>query len=283
MSMKYSTAFLLLVLLLSCGKQQSNAPSSNWGEARESGMGILTAIYVPSEGFAYIDEAGKLTGFTVELLRTFSDYILDEYNVELKILFEEETDWRVFYNRIRDGADGKIGMGNVTITDARKEELHFSPPYMNNIAALISHRDAPSLNDISQIEELWQGKTGLAFEGTLHEERVREIVENYISNGSIKMVHTNDEIIELISSSNTYFAYIDLYNYLRAVNRGFPLQHHPAGDVSEETFGYILPLNSTWAEPVRAWFESNGGLMNSPFYRELMIEHLGEELARQGK
>ena len=281
--MRLISGILLLVFLISCGDAERIDPSSNWVEAKESGKGILTTLYVPSEGFAHIDAEGELTGFTVELLRTFIDFVSEEYGVQLEIVFEEETDWRVFYNRIRDGEDGKIGMGNVTITEARKEELHFSPPYMNNIAALISHRDAPSLDEVSQMGELWQGKTGLAFEGTLHEQRVRKLVDTYPTNGEIKMVHTNDEIIELISSSNTYFAYIDLYNYLRAVNRGFPLQHHPAGDISEETFGYILPLNTSWAEPVRAWFESNGGLMNSTFYRDLMIEHLGEELAAQGK
>jgi len=52
------------------------------------------------------------------------------------------------------GGDGLIGFGNVTITEELKNELAFSPPYMNNIASLITLRDVPELKNFEELATL---------------------------------------------------------------------------------------------------------------------------------
>ena len=271
--------FLCMCLWACSGGNGSETDSSSWPSAEESGQGELRALYVAAEGFAYRDEAGNLTGFTVELLRNFSDFAKEKYGVEVEIHFEEETDWREFYRRIVEGEDGMIGLGNVTITEERKEELVFSPPYMTNMASLITHRDSPELLELEDLASRFEGRNALAFEGTLHEERLRALTREYFPDAEVYKAHSNDEIIERVSSADEYFAYIDMYNYQRAAERGFPLQHHPVADLSSEQFGYIMPLETTWEAPIRAYFEQGAGLIHSREYRSLMVEHLGEELA----
>jgi len=246
-------------------------------ESEEKSL-LIKALYVPAQGFAYKNEDGELTGFTVELIREFHQFVENKYQEPIELVFEEETDWRTFYNRIKDGEGNKIGMGNVTITEERKKELNFSPPYMNNVAALISHANAPALENIEDLSQVFEGRKALAFEGTLHEQRLRQLVENYMPEADIVMAHTNDEIMELVAAADEYFAYIDLYNFQRGKMRGLSLQHHPAGDESEEAFGYILPLQSNWLEDMNEWFLAGEGLIHSSGYRSLMKEHLGQEL-----
>ena len=281
MKQSFLSAILLfsVILLIGCSdRERDEKHSDSWESALENQEGRLTALYVPAEGFAYRDESDRLTGFTVELLRGLSDFAREVYGVELEIEFEEEQDWSVFYDRIRRADDGKIGLGNVTITDDRKEELSFSPPYMYNIAALITHANRSVLNSREQIAETFHGLSALAFEGTLHEQRLHALVNEYFPEAGVEMAHTNDEILDRVSSEDRYFAYIDLYNYQRAVNRGLALQRHPVADEAEEEFGYIMPLNSSWEPLVTEYFEQGVGLIRSDRYRELMREHLGPEL-----
>lgn len=240
---------------------------------------VIKALYVSSQGFAESTDDGEPTGFTVELIRDFHRFVEAKHELSIDLIFEEETDWRTFYNRIKDGQGNKIGMGNVTITEERKKELSFSPPYMNNVAALISHADAPVLENIEDLAQVFEGRKALAFEGTLHEQRLRQLVENYMPEADIMMAHTNDEIMERISATDEYFAYIDLYNFQRGIMRGLAMQHHPIADESEEQFGYILPLESKWLDDINEWFHTDGGLVNSERYKSLMKMHLGEQLA----
>jgi ABC-type amino acid transport substrate-binding protein len=250
-----------------------------WPMVLERGSGTLTAVYVPAAGFAYYDDGGRLTGVTVELLHSFADFVSARHNVDLTLEFISEENWRTFYNGIVDAGDGVIGMGNVTITEERRQELTFSPPYMTNIASLITHRDAPELTRLQDLEQVLGGRTALAFKGTLHEERLRALTARYYPGAQFRMAASNDEIIELVSSGDRYFAYIDLYNYWRAADSGLPLQRHDAADEAAEQFGYIMPRGTTWEPVITEFFEDGDGLTTSSRYHAIMEKHLGTRLA----
>lgn len=273
-------ATVTTALLSACAYDTSPADKGDpWTQVLEKRHGTLKAIYVPAEGFAYLNESGMLTGVTVELIRDMATFINEEYNVDIEVVFEKEEDWSVFYRRIVNGGDGLIGFGNVTITEERKSELVFSPPYMNNIATLITHQDVPELKSFDEISSTFQGMGALAFEGTLHEKRLTALVNKYFPAASVFFATSNDEIVERISANDDYFAYIDVYNYVRAVNRGAPIKRHPVGDDAAEQFGYVMPLGTTWDKVVAEYFGHNGGLIHSERYRHIMETHLGKDLA----
>lgn len=277
----FSFIFLLLFGACSSGSEQQHLPvaeSISWPAVQEEGHGVLNALYVPAEGFAYVGETGEPTGFTVSLLVDFTRFVSEEYNIMLEINFIEVENWTDFYNRIVEGEDGMIGMGNVTITDERRTELTFSPPYMTNIASLISHSNASEMTSFEEMNIAFEGRNALAFEGTLHEDRLRSLVEQYHPESNIHFANSNDEIIDRVSESDSYFAFIDIYNYWRAVDRGADLKRHEAGDEAAEQFGYIMPLNTTWEPIITEYFQKDGGLLKTERYREIMGNHLGERL-----
>lgn len=292
--------FLLLIPLLllvseAAALNERSSPTlqgDSWPDVKERGSGTLIAVYVPAEGFAWhsgIDSHSrdnapahkeKLTGVTVDLLREFTRYLSETYDIELDLSFERQKHWPTFYKDMVDAGDGVIGMGNVTITEERCRELVFSPPYMTNIASLITHADATPLEALNELGTVFAGRTALAFEGTLHEERLHTLTGRYYPGASFQMAGSNDEIIELVSSEDRYFAYIDLYNYWRAADRGLPLQRHEAADEAAERFAYIMPLHTTWETVITEYFEYDAGLTHSDRYRQVMEKHLGVRLAR---
>lgn len=270
---------LTFSLMMGCEPEVETQLNSSWAEVQEMGSGTVTLHYVPSDGFSYEDEMGNLTGVTIDLMRDFVDYVSNEYDTDVSIHFNPIDQFSEFYNTVKDATGGVFGVANVTITEERKSELAFSPPYMTNIATLITHSDIKELEGLDEIPGKFHELDALAFEGTLHEERLRKIVENKLPDAEIEFAHSNNEIIERTSSGNNFFAYVDIYNYWRAVQTGAPIQRHSAGDEASETFGVIMPLESDWQTIMNEFFHHGSGYINSQRYREIMQTHLGEELA----
>jgi ABC-type amino acid transport substrate-binding protein len=254
-------------------------PGDRWAEARTAGAGTVTVLYVPADGWAYRDAGGRLTGVTVELMRLFAGHVRAAHGVSLDLRFVEEEDWRTFYRRVRTGAGGVFGIGNVTITEARRAELRFSPPYLTNVASLITHADVPELERLEAMPVTFAGLTALAFAGTLHEERLRRFEREHFPGVEVALAGSNREILDRVAGGG-YFAYVDAYNYRAAREAGAPLRHHPVADDAAEEFGVIMPLESDWAPVLADFFEHGGGLRRTDAYRALLVEHRGEGLAR---
>ena len=247
-------------------------------QAREAGQAELRVLWVASEGWAGPDEQGQLTGVTIEIMHHFADWVQKQHDIELDLDFVEVEDWSRFYQRVRDGHGGLFGLGNVTITEARREELAFSPAYVTNVAVLITHQDIPSLNVPADIGKTFVNLAAMAFEGTLHETRLRELADTHWPEMPIELAGSNDEIIAA-TAAGSHFAYIDAYNYYRAREQGAPLKRHSALDDPGEEFGIIMPLDNDWQPLLTEFFAADGGLLNSAWYRELMANHLGSEIA----
>ncbi len=253
------------------------APS--YAEALAAGEARLAFFHVPSSGFAYHDEEGRLTGVTAELLRDFAMYVADSDGIDLRVEWLAEERWADFYGYVRDSEGGAFGIGNVTITEARRAEVDFSPPYLNNVAVLVTHADVPELASMDEIPDALAGLIALPYPGTLHEARLEAIRDRWLPHMPMRPVASNDELVALLGSEPRYFGYMDVYNYWRATEAGQPLRRHPVGDDGSETFGVILPDGSDWTPVIEAFFVADGGYVGGPRFQQLLREHLGDGLA----
>lgn len=277
----------LLVFLISCERERNagltesepTIVSDSWKSVKSLGHGDIVLYYVPSEGFAYYDENGELIGVTADIFKDFTAWVTEHYGFPLNIQQVPMESWTEFYRTVENATSGTFGMGNVTITDERKQSIGFSPPYMTNIAVLITHNSVRELRNLENIGQEFRNLKGLAFQGTLHEARVKALKEHYFNRVNIEYAHSNGEIIQKVSSLNSHFAYIDVYNYWRAKLEGKPVKRHPSADFSSEQFGYIMPHGSDWEPIITEFFNENDGYLQSARYRAIMRTHLGEGLA----
>jgi ABC-type amino acid transport substrate-binding protein len=249
-----------------------------WAEASLAGAGEVTVLYVPADGWAYRGADGRLTGVTVEIVRMFAEHVRTEHGVDLALTFVEEPEWRTFYGRVREGTDGVFGIGNVTITAARRAEIQFSPPYLTNVASLITHSGVPELQRLEDMPSTFAGLSALAFAGTLHEARLRRFEREFFPGVEVALAESNREILDRVAEGG-YFAYVDAYNYRAAVEAGAPLRHHPVAEDAAEEFGIVMPLGSDWGPVLAGFFAHGPGLRRSDAYRALLVEHLGAALA----
>lgn len=277
------TKVIVLLSFLSAGFLGAYQPKSltadTWEVVKKQGSGNVILKYVASDGFVYYNEDGERTGVTTEIFRDFIHWLENEHEVNVHVTYQAYESWRDFYQSVVRSPDGTFGMGNVTITEQRWAELDFSPPYMTNIAALITHRDTQELTALANISQEFSHLKALAFDGTLHEVRLRTISENYFPDWEIELATSNNEIISRVTSKNEYAAYVDVYNYWRASQAGAPIRQHAVASEPSEQFGYIMPDGSSWEPIIREFFESGNGYLNSDAYRSIMVRHLGEGLA----
>jgi ABC-type amino acid transport substrate-binding protein len=246
---------------------------------RERGAGRVVVVYTPSEGWSYEMPGGALTGVNIEILRDFFAWVEAREGVALEVVWAPDEDWARFYRRVRNGTDGVFGVGNVTITQQRRGELDFSPPYLNNVAVLITHASVPELESMEASTRAFEDFTAFPYRGTLHEERINRLRERRIPGLRVIPLESNDEILDTIAAGPGRLAWIDVHAYWRAVERGVPLRRHPAADDTSETFGVILPRGSDWTPLLEAFFSEGDGYRNDPRYLEILREHLGDGLA----
>ncbi len=247
-------------------------------DAGNDEVSSLKVLWVSSTGWAEAGPDGQPEGFTIDLMRAFADWLERTHRITVDLQFTEEADWRVFYDRVRSAGGGVFGLGNVTITEPRREELSFSPPYVHNVAVLISHRERGEVLKPELVPEILVGLRAMAFEGTLHERRLQALKENFWPDLPMDFSASNQAILDA-AAADTHFAYIDGYNYLQARNAGAPLRRHPALDDANESFGVIMPQDNDWQPLLAEFFAENGGLSMQPWYRASLKRHLGEEIA----
>lgn len=253
--------------------------TTRFAEAQQTGQADIAFFFVPSSGFAYRNDEGDLTGVTVELLRDFAGHVAETHGIDLDVQWIEEPLWADFYGYVRDSEGGVFGIGNVTITEARRDELDFSPPYLQNVAVLVTHEDVPELIALEEIGSAFAGLTALRYPGTLHEARLEALRDEHFPAMAFQPVASNDELVSTLAAGPETFGYIDVYNFWRAREAGRPLRRHAVGDDADETFGVIAPQGSDWTPVLTEFFEADGGYIESARFQGLMRQHLGDELA----
>lgn len=284
LNMNYFFIGLTALILSACGNADETRGTSadrdqgtSFNEAKNQGRATLSVIYVPAPGFAYKDEDEQLTGVTVEIMRDFKNWFERYHGVAVELDFIADEDWSNMFQRVSAAEGGVFGLGNVTITEERREELRFSPPYLYNVAVLITPDDVEEITSQDEFAERVQHLDPLAFSGTLHEVRIRRLRDAHQPQRDVARVNSNQAIIDGVV--NGHYSYVDAYNYYRAKEQGTGIKHHNAFNLDGEQFGIIMPHSNDWDTLLTAFFAAESGYLNTQRYADHLRNHLGEGVA----
>lgn len=270
---------LLALGVLAIINIQSYAQSfsgDTWAQAKAKGQGEISLAYVETFGFAY-KEDGKLTGVCVDIMNDFVKFVNDKKGVKLTSKFVGEGEsFKGMYDKVKSSSGGVFGLGNVTITEERKKEVKFSPPFISNVAFLVSQNSVPTLAKLEDMPTTFADLTAYTAKGTLNEKRINEMKKKYFPGMNVVLTANSQETLDKLLSDSKGFAYLDLTFYLEATQQRKPLKRHSVGDVSSEKFGFIMPLNSDWLPLMDEFFKADGGYTNSAAYKGILRKHLGE-------
>jgi ABC-type amino acid transport substrate-binding protein len=275
--MKIRVKLTVLAVLLSIGVMAQSYVGDSWAQVKQVGQGTIALAYVETPSFVYKDNAGKLTGICIDIMQDFVKWANDTKKVKLQSKFVGDgASFRGMYDKVKVSTGGVFGLGNITITEERKKEVKFSPPFITNFAILITQGNIATLAKMEDMPTTFAGLTAYTAKGTLNEKRISELKKKYYPEMKIVTTTTSQETLEKVFNDPKGLAYLDLAFYLEAAQMRKYVKRHPIGDQTAEQFGFVLPLNSDWTPMLEEFFKSNGGYKASPRYREILTKHLGE-------
>jgi putative glutamine transport system substrate-binding protein len=246
-----------------------------WAQVKAKGEGTISMAYVETFGLVYKDN-DKLSGLCVDVMSDFVKFVNEKKGVKLTSQFVGEGDsFKGMYDKVKNSQGGVFGLGNVTITDERKREVKFSPPYITNLAFLITQNNVPTLSKMEDISTTFGKLTAYTAKGTLNEMRTNDLKQKYFPVMKIIFTGNSEETLDKVTAGNG-FAYLDLTFYLEAVQQRKPVKRHPVADKSAESFGFVMPLNSDWSPVLEEFFKANGGYTSTAAYKNILRKHLGE-------
>ncbi|MBI3220552.1 MAG: transporter substrate-binding domain-containing protein [Bacteroidetes bacterium] len=274
--MKRTLILVFLFLSVTISYAQ-NYTGDSWAQAKAKGAGTISVAYVETFGFVYKD-GDKLTGVCVDILNDFTKYVKDTKGVSLDIKFVGDgSSFKGMYEKVKSSSGGVFGLGNITITEPRKKEVKFSPPFITNLAFLITQNNVATLTKMEDIATTFGKLTAYTAQGTINEKRINELKQKYFPAMKIVTTATSQEVFEKLTSDPNGFAYLDLAFYLEAVQKRKSVKRHAIGDNASEQFGFAMPMNSDWQPLLEEFFEkANGGYTNSAAYKTILKKHLGE-------
>lgn len=267
---------LFLTILTVANTAHAQYSGDTWASVKSSGSGTIALAYVETPGFVYKDASGNLTGICVDIMTDFIKYVNTNTGVNLTAKYVGDgSSFSGMYNKVKASSGGVFGLGNITITQARKSEVKFSPSFITNFAILITPHAVPTLASLSSISTTFAGFTAYTAKGTLNEKRINDIKGKYYPGLKVSYVPSSPDALDKILTDLKSFTYLDLAFYLDAIQRGKSVKRHPVGDKSSEEFGFIMPSNSDWQPLMDEFFSANGGYTNSAAYRKILEKHLG--------
>ncbi|HAA13543.1 MAG TPA: ABC transporter substrate-binding protein [Cytophagales bacterium] len=260
---------------------QAQLTGTSYASAKNSGAGVLKVTFVETPGFVYRDASGQLTGVCVSILEDFTAYVQRVHGVQLRLDYSGDgSSFANMYNQAKGGSNGVVGIGNITVTNARKSEVTFTPFFIENKAILITQKGKANLGDLSKIGDIFGGMTAYTAKGTTNESRIMRLKNNYWSAMPVEYASSSPDVLAKVLANPNGFAYLDLVFYVDAIKNGKPIQRHAAADDTSEQFAFVLPKGSDWGPIWEEFYRHGTGYRNSTEYKRALMDHLGPAAMR---
>jgi len=263
---------------------QQKFSGDTWENVKRTGSGTLTITYVEAPAFVYKDAKGELQGICVDILNSFVNYVQNSYKVKINVKFDGDgSNFRQFYESVKNSSGGVIGLGNVTVKEDRKKEVQFTPPFIKNIALLVTNADAPEVTDPSEFSTKLAGYKAIVPKGTTHDKRMLELKNKYFPELVIEYTSSSFEAMERTIAEKKSICFQDIALYWDYKVKGSPVKYINFETEKGEELAMILPLDSDWKPLFDEFFSVGTGFKSSNIYRTSLIKHLGTEVVQMLK
>ncbi|MEW5249597.1 membrane-bound lytic murein transglycosylase MltF [Microbulbifer discodermiae] len=210
--LRYSRRLVKGLVLCACALLlvASKAPSV-LEQVKSSGQLVVLSLNGPTT--YYEDASGHFTGFEYGMLKAFAD----ELGVQLVIRDSQSVNQ--LFTRLGDPQEGaNMAAAGLTVTSARREEVRFTPSYLEIRQQVIYRLGEKRPRKISDLI----GKQVAVLAGSAHAEEMRHLSRRY---PALEWQEVDDvatmELLEMVNEGKFPYAVVDSNAY--AVHRGlFP-------------------------------------------------------------
>lgn len=267
--------YLIIFACLFFSKTSAQISGTSYAEAKNTKKANWAFTYTETPSFSSKQADGSIQGLAVELMEKFAEFVEREEGIKVTYEFKakDPEDFNGFLQEVKSGKGGVFGLGNITITEARKKDYHFSPSFIKNVAILCTHKDVPTLESMEKAATAFSGFNAIAVKGTTNEMVVLDMMKKHVPNAVVQKVESNSAAVDAIVKDKKAFTNMDFTFYLYALQQNLPIKRHPVGDQSTEEFGVIMPKSNDWVPLMNKFMTSE--YFASSDYRRMLSKHLG--------
>jgi len=270
-------ATLLCFGFIAAGAQTKVPATSSWADAQKKGQASISVLWYDIEPFIYRDGKGGIMGVEYELMEGFKGFLKQQYNVALQINWVDAGSFENIYPQVKTSQEkGLFGLSFYSITEERKKEIKFSPPYMPDLNVLVTNNSLPVYeSDNAFIKDLSKLK-GYTMKETTMEQDLLKLKQIYFPPLPISNQVDDYEVLKQIAQYQNSFGYVPVSIYVVALQRGIKIKRQRVMATRREGFAAIYTKASDWDEAVNAYFNSSECKM---LVMGLIRKYLGTEVA----
>jgi len=264
--------WLFLFVLISQTVLAQKYSGDSWADVERKGSGTLGVVYYPQAGLIY-EENGKMKGVCAELLTEFATFVQTKYqkNVTVKYL-GAETVFNDFLN-VCQNTPNILGVTNVTITDERKRILKFTPAFLTNQETLITHKDAPTVDNLKSISKVLGGYSAKVISGSVHVKYMEQLKKTDFPSLAIAYGPSGPEILKEIASNPKLFTILDFTEYVDATRRQVPIKRQNVAIGAPQDLAFAMARQNDWDKIWQAFLTPE--FRKSEKYRKIIAANLG--------
>lgn len=271
---KILLSILFLLGLLSPLSAQLQGDS--WANAQKNKEATIIITYFETPRFVYKNAEGKLEGICIDILREFANYVQKTKGIKVKVNIQKPAnDFNLFLKNIKASKGGVFALGPFTITEERKKEMTFTPPYIKNRSILITNSSVPDLGTLGNISNTFAGMKAYALRNSTQEAEIMEIKNQYYPNLEIVYVNSADDLLAKTLKDPKSFTKNDFLYYADALQTGQPIKRHAAGENNTNPYGFIMPKGSDWIVVWNEFLNESTGFTTKSEYRKILEKYLG--------
>ncbi|MEO9966905.1 MAG: ATP-binding protein [Reichenbachiella sp.] len=229
-----------------------------WAELQKNKEGTVTIYYRSTEPFLIREADGSLRGLEYEMMVGFKYYLWNKYGIKLNLDWQSQESFKYVFGLIKDNPNaGDLGLDIISRTANREEEVGFSNPYFPDIQVLVSNKSIPTVNSIDEFKESFPSYTAVSVSETTYDQYLTNIKDKYDVDFNVIYKQSSNEILEGILEQPDRFGYMDLPNYLIALNQNLDIKRQPILPVKGIGFCVIFEKGSDWAIPINEYLASS--------------------------
>jgi len=251
--------FLLLILLSpGHGHAQRTRAEADWDSVRRAGAVDVTIFWYENKPVLYRDDTRQLTGIEYDLLHGFSEFLRDSFHVALRLHWQRQPSFQDAYRRVTAAPPGWcLGAARISISEERKKEVGFSPPYMADLSVLLTSEDLPQAKSKEELLPLLSSARAVTMPGTTFEQLLASLEKEYHLRFSKTYRSKAADILNTINSEPHTLGYVSLLTYLFRFNESAAhVKRQNFFIESGSGFAFIFPKGSSIATPLNAYFSS---------------------------
>ncbi len=247
----------------------------HWSDILARKNGKVVFYWYPNN-VSVSDSKDIIDGIEHDLAFAFVKFINERYDVSLEIDWIQTSSFQEVMELVRTGSGGVFGTSSISITPERQTYLNFTPPYLADVAVLVSNSKVPIARTPEEFKEIFQGLTAVSIPNTTLLEAISDLEKSQNLKFTLQQVQNSGQIIDYIGSTENTFGYIDLPNFLVAIDDNSNIRRQFFHPIKLKGLGMIYPKDSDWEKPVNDYFKSSQFQLDK---NEIIVKYLGEDVS----